>query len=213
MSSAVQLRPSIVPGPGSPIGHRSAPARERLLLVLGSAVGLGFIAMGVLLGPGEEQAPDVRDPVDEWSVEPTPTRVVLNPLPPEPQQPDDPAAALDTAVEPEVWDRVADCESGTWDADGQPRPGSARWDYGLDFDHGDRFEGGLNFHPDTWDAFRDEDMPDHAGRASRVEQIEVAEHVLDAQGWDAWPVCSRKMDVPEPAPADAEDDTPAGSGT
>lgn len=92
-----------------------------------------------------------------------------------------------------AWDTLADCESGDWDADSRPIPGTARWDYGLSFDHGDIYEGGLNFHPGTWDEFRDAGMADHAGEASRAEQIVVAERVLEAQGWGAWPVCSRKV--------------------
>ncbi len=95
------------------------------------------------------------------------------------------------------WKQLADCESGDWDANGEPEPGSARWSYGLAFDHGDIFEGGLNFHPDTWESFRDPDMPAHAGRADRWQEIEVAERVLDEQGWNAWPVCSEKLDLDE----------------
>jgi hypothetical protein len=109
----------------------------------------------------------------------------------------DPLDELDTAVDVEDWERLADCESGDWVDDGDPEPDSARWDYGLDFDHGDTFQGGLNFHPDTWDAFRDGDMPAHAGRASPVEEVEVAERVLDEQGWDAWPVCSEIVGLDE----------------
>lgn len=96
------------------------------------------------------------------------------------------ASAVDPAA---VWDRLADCESGDW-VDGWPQPGTARWDYGLTFSHGDSFEGGLNFHPGTWDAFKDPGMPDHAGNATRAQQIMVGERVRAAQGWDAWPVCS-----------------------
>jgi len=91
-----------------------------------------------------------------------------------------------------VWDRLADCESGDW-RDGTPIPGTARWDYGLAFDHGDIYEGGLNFHPGTWDSYRAPGMPGHAGQASRAQQIVVAERVLAGQGWRAWPVCSRKI--------------------
>lgn len=93
------------------------------------------------------------------------------------------------------WDRLADCESGEWDARGAPIPGTARWDYGLGFAHEgyEQFEGGVNFHADTWDAYRDPAMPDHAGRATRDQQIAVAERVLAEQGWQAWPVCSQKM--------------------
>ncbi len=97
----------------------------------------------------------------------------------------------------EDWQRLADCESGDWDADGDPEPDSRRWDYGLDFDHGDHFQGGLNFHPDTWDAFRDPDMPDHAGHADKETELEVGERVLEEQGWSAWPVCSEMLDLDE----------------
>ncbi len=110
---------------------------------------------------------------------------------------DDVSITIDTTVDIEDWERLADCESGDWDADGEPEPGSARWDYGLEFDHGDHFQGGLNFHPETWENHRDDHMPEHAGRATRLEEIRVAEQVLDQQGWDAWPVCSEMMDLAE----------------
>lgn len=92
-----------------------------------------------------------------------------------------------------MWERLAECESGNWDRNGRPIRGSARWDYGVAFNHGDHFQGGVNFHPTTWDQFRRPGMPDHAGRATRAQQIQVAEKVLAAQGWGAWPVCSRKI--------------------
>ncbi|HKJ54597.1 MAG TPA: transglycosylase family protein, partial [Nitriliruptoraceae bacterium] len=91
------------------------------------------------------------------------------------------------------WDRLADCESGDWGANGVPISGSARWNYGINFSHGDIYEGGLNFHPGTWDSYRSGDMPGHAGQASRSQQIAVAEQVLADQGWGAWPVCSSKI--------------------
>jgi len=111
-----------------------------------------------------------------------------------PAEPDD-ATSNDDGVPLEVWQRLADCESGDWSRHGEPKPGTARWDYGLEFDHGDHFEGGLNFHPETWDSFRDPDMPEHAGAATRATEIEVAERVLEEQGWDAWPVCSEVVGV------------------
>jgi resuscitation-promoting factor RpfB len=102
---------------------------------------------------------------------------------------DEPAAAR------VVWDDLADCESGDWDRDGNPIEGTARWDYGLEFAHEgfEQFQGGLNFHPDTWNEFRDPDMPDDAGYADREQEIIVGERVLEAQGWQAWPVCSRML--------------------
>lgn len=172
--------------------------------------GLGALGMvAVAEVEFDDAAIEASDPVDEWTVAPPPTRASTTSLPPAPDEPEDPADALDTAIDPAVWDRVADCESGDWDADAVPRPGSARWDYGLEFDHGDIFQGGLNFHPDTWETYRDPDMPDHAGDATRVEEIEIAERVLADQGWEAWPVCSEMMDVPDPDD-DATEDTTQG---
>lgn len=105
------------------------------------------------------------------------------------------AAALDRveAIDQPLttWLQLADCESGEWDADADPVPGSADWTYGSQDDV--RFEGGLHFEPSTWDAFRDPGMAEHAGDAAPVAQMVVAERVLDAQGWTAWPVCSRKL--------------------
>lgn len=103
------------------------------------------------------------------------------------------AAAAAAAERAAVWDRLADCESGAWDRAGRPIPGTATWDYGLRASEDGFFQGGLQFHPVTWDEFRDAGMPGHAGRASRAQQIAIAERVLDAQGWGAWPACSKKL--------------------
>lgn len=92
----------------------------------------------------------------------------------------------------ELWSRLADCESGVRRG-GDPVAGSARWDYGLAPGETAPFQGGLQFAPSTWDQFRDPGMPDHAGRATPEQQIVVAEQVLAAQGWRAWPVCSRML--------------------
>lgn len=98
-----------------------------------------------------------------------------------------------------VWDDLADCESGEWDANANPIPGSARWDYGAPgaFSRpGYDFDGGLNFHPDTWSwaaPMVGLGHIDFAYNASRGEQITVGEKVQELQGWRAWPVCSRKV--------------------
>jgi len=96
------------------------------------------------------------------------------------------------------WDRLADCESGNWIDGGQSfEPGSARWDWarngvvppwGTTIHHG-----GLQFLPSTWGSFKPAGFPARAYDASRSQQIEVGERVLAAQGWGAWPVCSRKV--------------------
>jgi hypothetical protein len=72
-----------------------------------------------------------------------------------------------------VWDRVAQCESG------------GNWGTNT----GNGYYGGLQFSPSTWRAYGGSGS---ASSASREQQIAVAERVLSAQGWGAWPVCSRK---------------------
>ena len=72
-----------------------------------------------------------------------------------------------------VWDKVAQCESG------------GNWSTNT----GNGYYGGLQFSPSTWRAYGGTGS---AHNASRAQQIAVAERVLAAQGWGAWPVCSRK---------------------
>jgi hypothetical protein len=68
------------------------------------------------------------------------------------------------------WDAVAQCESGgNWSAD-----------------TGNGFYGGLQFKPSTW--AENGGVGDPA-RASRDEQIAVANRVLATQGPAAWPKC------------------------
>ena len=72
------------------------------------------------------------------------------------------------------WDRLAQCESG------------GNW--GINTGNG--YYGGLQFSASTWRAFGGTGMPH---QASKAEQIAVAERTLAAQGWGAWPACSKKM--------------------
>lgn len=72
-----------------------------------------------------------------------------------------------------VWDRVAACES------------SGNWHINT----GNGYYGGLQFSRSTWSAYRLSGYPDRADLASRTQQINVAERVLNAQGPGAWPVC------------------------
>jgi hypothetical protein len=96
----------------------------------------------------------------------------------------DPAAAeafLDgraaaPAIEETVWDRLAECESG---GDWSINTGT--------------YDGGLQFHPDTWRGFGGTEFAEFAWQATREQQITVAERVLDSSGWGAWPACSRKL--------------------
>ena len=86
------------------------------------------------------------------------------------------AAAL-SAPGDGIWDALSLCEAG------------ARWAYNGP----SGFDGGLQFHPATWSAYRLPALPEFAWQATRRQQIAVARRVLAEQGWQAWPVCSRKL--------------------
>jgi len=98
------------------------------------------------------------------------------------------------------WLALADCESGEWDANANPIPGSRRWDYGAPgafVRPGYYFHGGLNFHPDTWrwvagDLGLLESYP-RAYDAPPEVQVRVGAETQRRQGWNAWPVCSKKV--------------------
>ncbi len=73
-----------------------------------------------------------------------------------------------------VWDQLAQCESG------------GNWAINT----GNGYYGGLQFSLSTWRAYGGTGMP-HEN--SREQQIAVAERVQAAQGWGAWPSCTRKL--------------------
>jgi hypothetical protein len=82
-----------------------------------------------------------------------------------------PAAAL------AKWDKLAQCESTqNWSANS-----------------GNGYQGGLQFSDATWRAYGGGQYARSAHQASRLEQIAVARKVQQAQGWKAWPGCSRKL--------------------
>jgi resuscitation-promoting factor RpfA len=51
----------------------------------------------------------------------------------------------------------------------------------------------VQFSDETWDAYGGERYASTADEATREQQIVIAEKVLDAQGWDAWPACSEEL--------------------
>lgn len=78
-----------------------------------------------------------------------------------------------------AWDKLAECESG------------GDWQ----IDTGNGYKGGLQFASSTWNAFGGKEFAPSANLATKEEQIVVAERTLAAQGWNAWPACSRKVGV------------------
>ena len=74
------------------------------------------------------------------------------------------------------WDAIAQCESG------------GNWSIST----GNGFYGGLQFTKGTWRAYGGTKYASTANKASRSEQIAIAEKVLRGQGIGAWPVCGKK---------------------
>ena len=78
------------------------------------------------------------------------------------------------AVDLSVWDRVAACESG------------GNWAINT----GNGYYGGLQFSHSTWLAYGGGAYAGTADRATKAQQIAIAQRVLAAQGPGAWPTCS-----------------------
>ena len=78
------------------------------------------------------------------------------------------------AATDEQWDNVAHCESG------------GNWHINT----GNGYYGGLQFTQGTWVNYGGSAFASRADLATREEQISIANKVLAAQGWGAWPVCS-----------------------
>ena len=87
------------------------------------------------------------------------------------------AATPASAATTSTWDRLAKCES------------SGNWKINT----GNGYYGGLQFSGATWRAYGGTKYAKRADLATRAEQIDIAEKVLDGQGWGAWPGCSRKL--------------------
>ena len=73
-----------------------------------------------------------------------------------------------------VWDRLAACEAG------------GNWAINT----GNGYYGGLQFSLATWRGLGGSGLPSDA---SREQQIALGQRLQAAQGWGAWPSCSRKL--------------------
>ncbi|MFI7235575.1 transglycosylase family protein [Streptomyces cyaneofuscatus] len=104
-------------------------------------------------------------------------------------------AASAGAASGEVWEKVAACES------------SGNWAINT----GNGYYGGLQFSGPTWAAFGGTQYAPRADLATRDQQIDIAERVLDGQGPGAWPACSVKAGLTRGG--DAPDTTPQSAGT
>ena len=83
------------------------------------------------------------------------------------------AAGTASAATASEWDAVARCESG------------GNWAINT----GNGYYGGLQFSASTWAAYGGTAYASTADKASKAQQIAIAEKVLASQGKGAWPVC------------------------
>ncbi|MFD9121132.1 MULTISPECIES: transglycosylase family protein [Streptomyces] len=102
-----------------------------------------------------------------------------------------------SAADSGVWDRIAKCESG------------GDWHINT----GNGYYGGLQFAASTWRAYGGTAYAATADRASRAQQIAVATKVQRAQGWGAWPTCSRRAGAAGSAPGAPSADAAATGST
>ncbi|MET9951982.1 FG-GAP-like repeat-containing protein [Streptomyces sp. NPDC006339] len=92
-----------------------------------------------------------------------------------------------------TWDKMADCEA------------SGDWHY---YRAGHPYTGGLQFDDATWRAYGGDQYAPSAYQATKMEQILIAEKVLDGpQGEGAWPHCSQLVH-PASDPAEPYPDAP-----
>lgn len=111
------------------------------------------------------------------------------------------ASSASASTSSGVWDAVAQCESG------------GNWSTST----GNGFYGGLQFTSSTWSAFGGDKYAPEANQATKGQQIEIAQNVLQTQGPGAWPVCSQKaglttsngMTGGSSAPAPTQESAPA----
>ena len=155
------------------------------------------------LGPWEEHALLLEIAAEIEAAAEAPASDTDAPPPDDPVPPAPAEAPAASSPVPEPWRSLAECESGDWiDGGAAFVEGSARWEWakpgtevppwGTTIHHG-----GLQFHPATWEWVAGDlgilGTYAHAYDAPPSVQIEVAEEVQRRQGWEAWPVCSRKV--------------------
>lgn len=80
------------------------------------------------------------------------------------------------------WDQVSRCESG------------GNWAINT----GNGYQGGLQFSAATWSAYGGGQYAPEAQRATKEQQIAIAERVLAGQGRGAWPVCGGPLSEASP---------------
>ncbi|BBA96484.1 putative peptidoglycan-binding protein [Actinacidiphila reveromycinica] len=160
------------PAPRKPALHE--PLRHASLLPQPAAQRPGAVRKDEVSGLLAPKAAPAAAPVDRSRpADPTAARTA-------PLAASGPAAAPRAATftrQRSVWDDLAMCES------------SGDWQINT----GNGYYGGLQFWQPTWEMFGGLKYARRPDLASPQHQIDIAEAVLRVQGWNAWPVCSRRI--------------------
>ncbi|MBR7677378.1 transglycosylase family protein [Streptomyces daliensis] len=107
-------------------------------------------------------------------------------------------AANAHAADVSTWDKVAQCESGG--------------DWSINTGNG--YYGGVQFDKSTWDAYGGSQYAPTADKATKDQQIAIAEKVLAKQGPGAWPNCGPKAGLSQNSGSpDVNPDSGSGSGS
>lgn len=77
----------------------------------------------------------------------------------------------------DTWERLAQCES------------SGDWHINT----GNGYYGGVQISKPTWDGYNGNQFASYPHRTGKYNQMTVAQRILDGQGWNAWPYCSRQI--------------------
>ncbi|QES42034.1 transglycosylase [Streptomyces venezuelae] len=102
------------------------------------------------------------------------------------------AAGSASAATTSEWDAVAQCESG------------GNWSINT----GNGYYGGVQFSASTWSAYGGTKYAPTADKASKAQQIEIAEKVLAGQGKGAWPSCGVGLSGASPSSGGSQEQAP-----
>lgn len=151
---------------------------RRALVALTVLAGCGGVEHVDVTGPAV--APTTAPPTTSTTTTTTvaPTTTVPTTAAPRPKSTTTQAVEIAEAlvIYRTVWDALSECESG----------GNWSSNVGL-------YDGGLQFHPDTWRRAGGTRYAPYAWQATREQQIAVAESWLARTSWAQWPACSARL--------------------
>ena len=144
-------------------------------------VGLGGVIAGAVTGGSAREVTPIVQPVAKPTVTTKAKAAKVEPKPmaatkpaPKAAPAPAPAAPAPAVAAGSPWDALAGCEAG------------GNW--GINTGNG--YYGGLQFSLSSWRAVGGTGYPHEA---SRETQIAMGERLRAAQGWGAWPACSRRL--------------------